>query len=85
MSTCFPTYGHLEVVQLVTVPVPSRFHHNVLLVKLVLYQEVPVSVAILHSELSTEDKESHYDDNDEEAEYDPNDLLEGESISSPRQ
>ena len=36
-----------------------------LLVKLVLYQEVPVSVAILHSELSTEDKESHYDDNDE--------------------
>ena len=46
-----------------------------LLVKLILYQEVPVSVAILYPELSTEDKQSHNDDDDEEAEYDANNLL----------
>ena len=66
---------HLEIVQLVTVAVPRRLHHDVLLVKLVLYQEVPVSVAILYPELSTEDKQSHNDDDDEEAEYDANNLL----------
>ena len=66
---------HLEIVQLVTVTIPRRLHHDVLLVKLVLYQEVPVSVAILYPELSTEDKQSHNDDDDEEAEYDANNLL----------
>ena len=58
-----------------TVAIPGRLHHDVLLVKLVLYQEVPVSVAILYPELSTEDKQSHNDDDDEEAEYDANNLL----------
>jgi len=79
----------LEIVQLVTVAISlfaiCRLHHDVFLVKLVLYQKIPVSVAILYSELSTEDEESHNDDNDEEAENDANDLLKGESISSPRQ
>ena len=85
----FSRRNQLKIVQFLSpiYSVSCLFHHDVFLIKIILYEQVSPPIPALVTfcpKLSANNKERHDDDDNEQTEDGAHDLLQGEGVS-PRQ